>query len=701
MDQKCPVHSHDSSSLTTSLHGLPSTLPSTLPSHEVTSPSEMSFSIYVDRRDHMKPHRRVIRKWVSDDSVSACYHCSAKFSMFCRKHHCRVCGKVFCYTCLPESVVIPEEMIPDLPSGPSEDDFLVPVRVCQGCSSTVSNFRVFYEHVKKRICDFDLLEMTSHLHDSRTTKSKPTPEINAITYCYNKLREIQYKLPGDSFTSLERDLLKTNKKYFYGHNRWMVQLIKIGQNIYNIPSHLSTISEEASPPVKTSPKTSVTALAETSPKSSHKTSVKTSAIARTTYGCKMTMCSRNCHATLDLPDVLELLSSKEASTTKIIEDAVRRASVDDLVVFLPLICKHITQGVVDILLKRMSTNTYFINQLYWSIKAYHPGESTDCLTQIAKLPIYAKIMKMQHLGKVLHDTSITAGVFEGVTTPVHPDRTYLLDKTKIRPLPSASRPLYVPLLNEESRETEELLFKFDDVRKDHLVMNLMTYVNNVLQKAGIATNVVRYQVFPMSAKTGIIEIVKDAKTIYDIKHSMKFTIQNYINEHNGQRTVKEVTDRFIHSAAIYSIMSYLLGVGDRHLDNIMITKDGLLFHIDFDYILGRDPKINTSKYLKITPEIVNVIGGYNSKRYNEFKQYCIQIYNVIRPHINQFMMLLMIDSSPETVRQQMLERFEVGESTVEAALHIESKIATGTGQWIDNILDWFYSSKKTINSYAS
>jgi phosphatidylinositol 3-kinase len=79
----------------------------------------------------------------------------------------------------------------------------------------------------------------------------------------------------------------------------------------------------------------------------------------------------------------------------------------------------------------------------------------------------------------------------------------------------------------------------------------------------------------------------------------------------------------------YSVITYLLGVGDRHLDNLLLTTSGKLFHIDFGYILGRDPK-PLPPPMKLSKEMVEAMGGINSDYYYKFRKQCYTAFLHLR-----------------------------------------------------------------------
>lgn len=81
--------------------------------------------------------------------------------------------------------------------------------------------------------------------------------------------------------------------------------------------------------------------------------------------------------------------------------------------------------------------------------------------------------------------------------------------------------------------------------------------------------------------------------------------------------------------AAYCVMTYILGVGDRHLDNLLLKRDGALFHVDFAYLLGQEPKILPPP-MKLTKEMVEGMGGPGSTGFRKFRQYCHTAYLVIR-----------------------------------------------------------------------
>jgi phosphatidylinositol-4,5-bisphosphate 3-kinase len=86
-----------------------------------------------------------------------------------------------------------------------------------------------------------------------------------------------------------------------------------------------------------------------------------------------------------------------------------------------------------------------------------------------------------------------------------------------------------------------------------------------------------------------------------------------------------------------------MGIGDRHNDNIMVTKSGRLFHIDFGHFLGN---FKTKFGIKrerapfvLTPDFAYVMGGKGSPEFKEFVALCCKAYNVVRKHSNLFLNL--------------------------------------------------------------
>ncbi|KAM5547100.1 1-phosphatidylinositol-3-phosphate 5-kinase FAB1A [Rosa sericea] len=65
--------------------------------------------------------------WMPDHSCRVCYDCDSQFTVFNRRHHCRLCGRVFCARCTANSIPAPS----DEPRIGREDGERI--RVCNFC----------------------------------------------------------------------------------------------------------------------------------------------------------------------------------------------------------------------------------------------------------------------------------------------------------------------------------------------------------------------------------------------------------------------------------------------------------------------------------------------------------------------------------------------------------------------------------------
>lgn len=654
--------------------------------------------------EHPLPRRKY--KWVDDNTVANCYGCNTLFNIMRRKHHCRFCGNIFCYTCINHSSIIPDDLISDDSKKGSWNEYLSGIvyykdptkhKVCVSCKSLIE----YINSVKKLIEVFIILKLD--IIDLAKAK-KISPAWNyASNYILSILREIQYKLPLDSYTNFDKLILKNNVKYLNGHNKYIVNYIKICKTDEDFKN--------------------VYSMLESSKK----------------INCFSMMCSRNCSQTLTSFDVINIIlyfSRNNINNPNIIKYILKYFQCDDkeFKCYLPILIyylKHDNSNIIaSYILERCQNSIELLNLLYGELRlfpknSYHReiyGFMVERLKEIfASEPGSEKHSKIKEGYNFINMLTLIYNAIcndnkkfdeikeeffirECMYYPFNYDKKIkLIHLKKIQMKNSATKPLFIPCELEDG-SVVNLLYKKENVKQDQTIMNLIYLANEIIkQEENIDIKIVTYNILPIGDDSGLIEIIDDSSTIYHIEQKLNLSILNYILENNENKTIKEIRSNFIKSTALYCVVSYLFGIGDRHLENIMITNDGRLFHIDFGYILGDDPIINDPG-IRITPSMIDAIGGFKSKYYHEFVELCTIIFNCLRRHVNLFTDILLtlpniakIGKTHQQIYDFLITKFIPGENNIDAMIHISNQI--DRQNYIDGIKDWchYHSKEKTVS----
>jgi Phosphatidylinositol 3- and 4-kinase/Phosphoinositide 3-kinase family, accessory domain (PIK domain)/Phosphoinositide 3-kinase C2 len=261
--------------------------------------------------------------------------------------------------------------------------------------------------------------------------------------------------------------------------------------------------------------------------------------------------------------------------------------------------------------------------------------------------------------------------------------------SRCKTMDSAKAPLWLVFENADpSGDTISVMFKAgDDLRQDQLTLQMMRIMDRIWKQAGLDLPLTPYGCIATGDELGFIEIVLDSQTMANIQAAaggvtgaFKLTpIDNWLREHNpapGQ--FESAVDNFVCSCAAYCVATYVLGIGDRHNDNIMLNRNGCLFHIDFGHFLG-----NVKTFLKLnrdrapfilTPEMVYVMGGERHERFARFVDLACRGYNAIRRHATVFINLfaMMLSTGIPELRGEddiayLREAFLLGRSDAEAS----------------------------------
>lgn len=243
----------------------------------------------------------------------------------------------------------------------------------------------------------------------------------------------------------------------------------------------------------------------------------------------------------------------------------------------------------------------------------------------------------------------------------------------------------------------------DDLRQELLAYQLLCMFQKIWTEEKMSLWLRPYKILVLSDDSGMIEPILNTCSLHQIKKNSKMSLLEYFTKEFGEKNSEEFLTaqrKFVESCAAYCLVCYIIQVKDRHNGNILLDNEGHIIHIDFGFMLSSSPRnlgFEASPF-KLTPELVEVMGGETSDMFAYFKILLLQGMLAARKHHEKIISLVEVMSSGSklacfragaSVVPALKSRFHISMTEEQLQAHLDSLVYNAINSITTKLYDGF------------
>uniref|UniRef100_A0A915HME3 Non-specific serine/threonine protein kinase n=1 Tax=Romanomermis culicivorax TaxID=13658 RepID=A0A915HME3_ROMCU len=249
----------------------------------------------------------------------------------------------------------------------------------------------------------------------------------------------------------------------------------------------------------------------------------------------------------------------------------------------------------------------------------------------------------------------------------------------------------------------------EDLRQDQRLQRIFSEMNGLLsldavsRKLGCKVEI--YGIFPLSTNVGIIQMLENVESLKDfmIRSEPK---RGYVNNFMTTRSIVNICkspesfftlrQQFVASYSTMCVAHYILGIGDRHLDNFLINyRTCTIVGIDFGYVFGTSVQILGVPELvpfRLTKQITDVVEPLGVRAF--FQPHMTRCMKILRENSDSLMNILDVFVKEPTINWIHEAKKQSVQMSIEGQIeNCELKFELDWSANIHNIDHWYPKQK--------